>query len=153
MSTEAIAGELLFFDENTWLRPRFLKSIDDIFHVEGKVLNLELPKRQYQGLSDRQVLTILLTEYAPKNRVWVFTRDKTMYRHVPEGSKNSVVTIYDFTLLERYADKIRTCLLVIIILPYENYRAKRLAKKITVIVTQYIEDVLYVLDYYAEGFS
>lgn len=86
-------NNIAFFDVNVWFNKDTMAEIEKILSTMKIFLNQQLAVDQFIDKSDEDIFTWLLLNY-PQQRIWLFTRDKKMFRHVPIEFENKVILFH-----------------------------------------------------------
>jgi hypothetical protein len=92
---------IAFFDVNVWFTKETMTEIEKILSTMKVFLNQELLVNQFIDKSDEEIFDWLLLSH-PTKRIWLFTRDKKMFRHVPTEHEHKVVLFHQIIKSQNY---------------------------------------------------
>lgn len=144
---------IAFFDVNVWFTKETMTEIEKILSTMKVFLNQQLVVNQFIDKSDEDIFTWLFINY-PQQRIWLFTRDKKMFRHVPREYENKVILFHQVIKSKNY-EPLQACPLIIVVIEYLQeifgkktpkekifYNKKNLVSLITDIHNQLIKPIL-----------
>jgi hypothetical protein len=138
----------IFLDENMWVRSSLLSSFFAEIQKSGvieKFINLQLNKSKFKGKKDDKLFEWLIDTMNETERVWLITRDKSIFNQVPQFFRKHVLVLNGFENIRQYTYEIKLYCLIIIILCCVNIKAQKLIKVLTRLLHNYIEEVIYEL--------
>jgi hypothetical protein len=128
----------VFFDVNLWMRRSILEELNFTLKDIGKIVNLEMDKKTFFALPDREIFILLYENRADNEKIWLITRDKKIYQHIPSFINNEVLVIFGFDNVRKYFSQLDGCCLIVIILDLGGVKRKRLNKKVQITLRIYI---------------
>ncbi|GEM_PF-2734489 len=144
---------IAFFDVNVWFNKETMVEIEKILSTMKVFLNQQLVVNQFVNKSDEDIFTWLFINY-PQQRIWLFTRDKKMFRHVPRKYENKVILFHQVIKNKNY-EPLQTHSLIIVVIEYLQdifikktprekifYNKRSLVSLITEIHNQLIKPIL-----------
>lgn len=123
-----IMTNIAFFDVNVWFTKDTMMEIEKILSSMKVFLNQQLVVNQFIDKSDEEIFTWLFLNH-PQQRIWLFTRDKKMFRHVPIEYENKVILFHQVIKSQNFKS-LEDCPLIIVVIEYlQGVFAKKTPKE------------------------
>lgn len=138
-------SDTIFLDENTWLRDSLVQSFLVEIQKTGLIedlINLHLNKRKFKGKKDEKIFDWLFELTGQTQRIWLITRDRLIYEHIPLLFRNRVYVCDNIKELKNLITKIQLFCIIIIILKSVNLKKEKLIKELISLLHNYIEEVV-----------
>ncbi len=105
---------IAFFDVNVWFTKQTMLEVEKILSTMNVFLNQQLAVNQFDEKTDADIFTWLFSNH-PDKRIWLFTRDKKMFRHVPLVYENKVALFHEVVKSKNYESLFNSRLIIVVI--------------------------------------
>ncbi len=119
---------IVFFDVNVWFTKDTMTEIEKILSTMKVFLNQQLSVNKFIDMKDEEIFTWLLLNY-PTKRIWLFTRDKKMFRHVPREYENNVALFHQLVKGKNYEPLKQSLLIIVVIEDLQSFFFRKKPKE------------------------